>query len=338
MNQVQIRNIQEFATTFELAEDLQNSRFLITGATGLIGSTLINCLLSLGKDIDIIAPVRNLGKAQAIFNNCKVKLIECDLATFNYDSLGDIDYIVHCAAPTSSRYFMEHPVETASTIYQVSDTLLRYASKHAVKCYLYLSSMEVYGSIFGERIITEDMQGYLNPMDVRSSYPMAKRMVENLCCLYASEYGVNAKIARLTQTTGAGTAKNDNRAIVQFVRCAVENKHIVLQTEGGSARPYCYTIDAVSAMLYILLKGETGQAYNVANEDTYMSIRELAECVRRIINNNISVNTIINDIGYAAPSHLPLSTEKLKRLGWRPKYDMEALLLNMAEDLALELL
>jgi nucleoside-diphosphate-sugar epimerase len=91
-------------------------------------------------------------------------------------------------------------------------------------------------------------------------------------------------------------------------------------------------------MLYILLKGETGQAYNVANEDTYMSIRELAECVRRIINNNISVNTIINDIGYAAPSHLPLSTEKLKRLGWRPKYDMEALLLNMAEDLALELL
>jgi nucleoside-diphosphate-sugar epimerase len=227
---------------------------------------------------------------------------------------------------------MEHPVETAKIIFQASDALLRYAANHEIKGYLYVSSMEVYGSIFSEESITEDMQGYLNPLDVRSCYPMAKRMAENLCCLYAQEYGVKAKIARLTQTTGAGISRNDNRAIAQFVRCALENQNIILQTAGTSARPYCYTIDAISAMLYILLKGQSGQAYNVANEDTFMTIRDLAELVKETINPNINVNTIINDIGYAAPSILPLSTAKLNALGWHPQYGLQELLLNLAED------
>ena len=151
---------------------------------------------------------------------------------------------------------------------------MEFSRKSEVKSFVYLSSLEVYGTITDDSIlVTEDIQGYLEPMAVRSSYPMAKRATENLCCLYASEYGVNVKVARLTQTTGAGVSNDDNRVIVQFCRLAVQDKDIILHSSGNAARPYCYTMDAISAILYILLNGNNGQAYNVANEDSYISAK-----------------------------------------------------------------
>jgi nucleoside-diphosphate-sugar epimerase len=331
MNKIQLENIRQFVDTFALADELDNCSFLVTGSTGLIGSTFIHCLLALNKGIRIIAPVRNLGKAQSMFEGEKVEWVECDLTTFNYASLGSVDYIVHFAAPTTSKFFVEHPVETAHTIYGVSDALLQYAVTNPVKGFVYASSMEVYGSIEGAEVVTEDMQGFLNPLNVRSSYPMTKRMVETLCCLYAQEYGVPVKIARLAQTTGAGIDKNDTRAIADFARRAVNNQDIVLHTEGRSAHPYCYTIDAVSGMLYVLLRGAAGQAYNVANEQTYMSIRSLAEFAKAYLNKNIDVKVDIQEMGYFGTSLLPLSTAKICALGWHPRYSMEDIYRNLAD-------
>jgi len=189
-----------------------------------------------------------------------------------------------------------------------------------------LSSLEVYGSGLPDTKITEDMQGYWDVMSVRSSYPVAKRAVENLCCAYAAEYGVPVKVARLTQTTGAGIAKDDNRVIAQFAKLAAKGEDIVLHTTGESARPYCYTMDCVSALLYILLRGKKGEAYNVANEDTYISARGMAEFLRDNFNPSIDVRIELNDnMGYAPVSRLDLSTEKLRALGWQPRYDMKQL-------------
>lgn len=133
--------------------------------------------------------------------------------------------------------------------------------------------MEVYGSIGKMDSVIEDIQGFWSITDVRSCYPIAKRMAEHLCFLFSKEYGVPVKIARLTQTTGAGIALDDNRIIAQFARKAVKSEDIILHTLGKSARPYCYTTDAISAIIYILLKGENGEPYNVANPDTYVSAR-----------------------------------------------------------------
>lgn len=333
MNKVQLQDIQVFANSFELANDLCGSSFLITGATGLIGSTMINCLLELNRDIHIIAPVRNRKKAESMLedNVHKIELIECDLLSFDYSTIGSVDYVVHCAAPTSSKFFVDYPVETFYTIITGTSVLLEYAHKHQVKSFAYLSSLEVYGSISDDsKPITEDVQGYWNPMSVRSSYPMAKRAAENLCCLYAHEYGVPAKVARLTQTTGAGIAKDDNRVIAQFARLAAEGKDIILHTTGASARPYCYTIDAISAILYILLKGSAGEAYNVANEDTYISAKEMAEYLKANYNQNINVRIELNDnMGYAPVTKQRLSAKKLLSLGWKPKYGLAEIFYNL---------
>lgn len=327
MNKIQREDIQDFVSSFPLRELLYNRTILITGATGLIGSSLVHCLLALDCKIKVVAPIRDLKKAVRIFSQNElenIRLIECNIVSYNYDALCDIDYIVHCAAPTASKYFIEHPVETFDVIYSGTKVLLNYARKRQIKGFVYLSSLEVYGEIYDDsKPVCEDSQGYLDIMAVRSSYPMAKRAAENLCCLYAAEYGVPVMVARLTQTTGAGIALDDNRVIAQFARLATYGNDIVLHTTGESARPYCYTTDAVSAILYILFKGQKGNVYNVANENTYISARDMAEFVRVNFNPSIKVRVELkNDMGYAPVTKLNLSTEKLKGLGWLPRYGL----------------
>lgn len=327
MNIIQHKDIQDFVVSCPFRELLLNKTILITGATGLIGSNLIHCLLALDCNIKVVAPIRDLKKAERLFSQSElenIRLLECDIVNYNYDALCDIDYIVHCAAPTASKYFIEHPVETFDVIYSGTKVLLNYARKRQIKGFVYLSSLEVYGEIYDDsKPVCEDSQGYLDIMAVRSSYPMAKRAAENLCCLYAAEYGVPVMVARLTQTTGAGIALDDNRVIAQFARLATYGNDIVLHTTGESARPYCYTTDAVSAILYILFKGQKGNVYNVANENTYISARDMAEFVRVNFNPSIKVRVELkNDMGYAPVTKLNLSTEKLKGLGWLPRYGL----------------
>lgn len=330
MNNTQLEDLKQFADSFPLGDNLLGKRVLITGATGLIGSTLIHCILALDKAVKIIAPVRNIEKAHNLFSDIEkrdIDFVECDITTCNYEKCGTVDYIVHCAAPTSSRYFIEHPVETFDIIYSGTKSLLDYAVKHPVKGFVYLSSLEIYGEIHNDsEPVKEDIQGFIDIMSVRSCYPVAKRAAENMCCLYSSEYGVPAMIARLTQTTGAGIAPDDNRVIAQFARLAVENKDIILHTTGESARPYCYTTDAISAILYILFKGQPGQAYNIANEETYISARDMAEFVRDNFNPAINIRVEINEqMGYAPVSKQNLTSEKLRNLGWKPQYDLKAI-------------
>lgn len=328
VSRTQQEDVREFARTFALADELANASFLITGATGLIGTSLIRCLLALDKGIRIIAPVRNKEKAMAMFGDVfdRVEWMECDLASCDYDQVGKVDYVIHCAAPTSSKFFVDSPVETIRVIYEATATLLNFAYRQSIKGFVYLSSLEVYGSGLPDIKITEDMQGYWDVMNIRSSYPVAKRAVENLCCAYASEYGVPVKIARLTQTTGSGMVKDDNRVVAQFARLAAKGEDIVLHTTGESARPYCYTTDCISALLYILLKGKNGEAYNVANDSTYISARGMAEFLRDNFNPAIDVRVELNDnMGYAPASKLNLSTEKLRALGWQPRYDLKQL-------------
>ena len=189
---------------------------------------------------------------------------------------------------------------------------------------VYVSSIEYYGQNSNDKIITEDFLGYLDMSSTRSAYPMGKRAAEYLCFSFAKEYGVPVKIARLTQTFGVGVSKEDNRVFAQFARSIINKDNIVMHTKGESAKPYCYTIDCVSALLFILMKGKIGEPYNVANQSTYISIRKLAEFLRD--NFCPTVKVIVEEhpeLGYAPVTKLHLSTDKLMRLGWKPQVNLK---------------
>ena len=336
MNRIQQEDIKEFVRTFELSECVACSKFLITGATGLIGSTLVHCLMSLNKDIQITCPVRNLDKVRTMYGHVadKINFVECDLLEYlkALSVEDDFNYIVHCASPTVGKYMTEHPIETYMLAIDSTRSILDYVHKIENCKVVYVSSLEYYGQNFDDKVITEDMQGYVDNTVPRSSYPLAKRAAEFLCTAYAKQYAVNVKVARLTQTFGAGVATDDNRVFAQFARSVISGTDIVLHTKGESAKPYCYTTDCVSAILYILLKGTKGESYNVANQGTYISIRELAEFVRVNFNPSINVRIELNNkMGYAPVTKLHLSTKKLMMLGWKPNYDLKEMFTRLID-------
>lgn len=315
---------------------MNNSKFLITGATGLIGSALVRYLVEHYQNVQIVLPVRNKAKAERLFGASEnVSIVECDLLSTDFEFAGDVDYVVHCAAPTDSKFFVEHPIETFNAILQPSQHLLEYATRHSVKGFVYLSSLEVYGTICDDtKPLLEKAQGYIYPLNTRSSYPMGKRMVESMCYAYAFEYGIPVRIARLTQTFGQGVdLQTDNRVFAQFARCAIDGKDIKLMSKGKTKRMYLHTFDAVSAILCLIRNGESGAAYNVANESTYCSILEMAEFVRDNYNQAISVECCpCSDTPYLPETYMRLSTEKIQTLGWSPKYGMK----DMFDDLILK--
>ena len=319
-------------------EDLRDATVLITGGTGLVGFNLLQELarVKASLNIRIFALVRNTEKAQRVFAPFldQVELV-CGDVREELTLSDSIDFIIHGASITSSKMFVENPVETIMTSFMGIRNMLELGRKKNVRSMVFLSSMEVYGMSKDDELLTEADVGYLNPLSIRSSYPESKRMSESLCVAYAKEYGVPVKIARLAQTFGPGMQPEDKRAIVQFLQSALSQKDIEIKASGESARMYLYTFDAVSALLTLLLYGEDGVAYNVANKATYCSIRTLAETIVEVTggNSRVRLNTGTEEDRriYPPDSFLRLDTSKLEALGWRASYDLDASIRNLAK-------
>jgi len=294
---------------------------LITGATGLIGAALVRHFSSVGDHV--VAAVRDVDKSRRMFGSLSgVETVFWDVTEPFGGSVPAVDWIVHAASETSSVNFVGHPVETIRTILSGAENVLRFAAGVSPSSVLFLSTMEVYGSPTVE-VVAEGDYGYLDPVEVRSCYPEAKRMAENMCCAYAREYGVPVKIARLTQTFGEGVKYDDGRVFAEFARAILERRDIVLKTPGSTARCYCYIGDAVAAVETILAKGEVAVPYTVANEDTFCTIREMAEAL--VAKYPESGSRVVFDFsdsekrGFAPPFRMKLDCSRLRALGWRPK-------------------
>lgn len=318
-------------------EQLKGSTVLVTGATGLIGSLLVRSLLAIG-DIEVLAFVRNEEKARSIFSdNQNLRLVIGDI-TSRIEIEGTVDYIFHCASVTTSKVMIEKPVETLLTSIDGTKNILELAKEKNLKSVVYISSMEMYGSFDDlDHEVKENDLGYIDPLKVRSNYPECKRLCENMCIAYLSEYDVPVKIARLAQTFGAGILPGENRVFAQFARSAINGENIVLHTKGLSEGNYCYTRDCMTGLLSILLKGKNGEAYNVSNPASHTTIAEMANMVAdKIAGGNIKVIFDIpenNSYGYAADTKMKLNSDKLQSLGWAPEVDLEEAYRRMIEDM-----
>lgn len=310
---------------------LRNSSFVITGATGLIGSLIVKYLLYANRTMNfgakIYAVVRNVEKADKIFAEEKtdaLTYVVADLTKEKVNCEGDCDYIVHAAAVTASKVMVSDPVGTICMSIDGTEKMLQLAVEKKAKAFIYISSMEIYGQpTVGGKTAEKDL-GYVDIENVRSCYPEGKRMCECLCTAYAAQYGVNVISARLAQTFGAGILPTENRVFAQFARSVMRGENIVLHTTGESEGNYVYTADAIAAIMTLLVKGKAGEAYNIANEDSHITIRNMAELVaREIAGEKIQVVIDIPEdsvsLGYAPPVKMWLDASKMRELGWKPE-------------------
>ncbi len=301
--------------------ELSGCNILVSGATGLIGGCLIETLmLNPKKDYNVYASGRNEERARNRFKNYvndKSFHFVCHdvLCPLEYDIR--FDYIIHAASNASPNFFAQKPVEVIKSNIDGVVNLIEYGLQHGMKRFLYVSSGEVYGEGDG-RVFTEDYSGYVNSTNPRSCYPSSKRAAETLCVSYATEYGADVVIARPCHIYGPHFTESDNRVFAQFIRNVLRNEDIVMKSTGEQFRSWCYVVDCISALLFILLKGENCQAYNIADESSNISIRELAEMVA-----GIGGKTVVIDLpnseekrGFNVVTKSVFSTERLEALGW----------------------
>ncbi len=310
----------------------KNKTFFITGATGIIGSFIVRCILAandnLNLNIKVIASVRDLKKAKKFFvrelvvSNKNLKLHIQDInEPIKYK--GKVDYIIHCASNTHSKYFVEYPNQTYNTILDGTKNILEFARKKNVKKVINLSSMEAYGQIDTEKPLKEDDLGLIDINSPRSSYPRAKREAENLCKKYAKEYNLPVLSARLAQVIGANADYNDFHIYAHIARCVVEKKDIILNTTGESVRSFCYITDVINAIFILLSKGKNGEVYNVANEKcTSKIIDTVQNIVKKYSFISYKIDLKENSI-YPKTTHWNLDTSKIRDLGFKCSVSIE---------------
>lgn len=334
---------------------LDEKKYLITGSTGLIGSQFVRVLIARSmlsnKEFEIILPVRSPEKAKELFDdlNRSVQMPElygnepkCRLTFLKWE-LGDelpinraCDYVLHAACMTSSSDFKNKPVEVIESIINGTECVLNYGLAHTATRLIFLSTMEVYGDVSVEKSLSEHDLGALDSSATRNSYPIAKLVSEALITGYAQEYSVQALSLRLAQSFGVGVRKDDKRVFAEFGRNVVNGKDIVLFSDGKSKNSYLSTNDAVKAILIAFARGKAGQVYNVANDDTFCSIYEMAELVARQFGGKKSKVCFKEDKTRSATfrksSCLRLDASKMRNLGWRPQDSLASMYQEMIED------
>ena len=307
---------------------ISGCNILVTGATGLIGGCLVETLMSNPQiDYHVYASGRSEERAKERFDKYaednRFHFIKYDVMT-PLNSNIQFDYIIHAASNASPNFFASKPVEVIKSNINGVSNLIEYGLGHGMKRFLYVSSGEVYGEGDG-RVFTEDYSGYVDSMSPRSCYPSSKRAAETLCVSYAAEYGADVVIARPCHVYGPHFTESDNRVYAQFIRNVLRGEDIVMKSTGEQFRSWCYVVDCVSALLHILLKGESGQAYNIADSSSNISIKELAEMVACIGNRKVVVDVPDDGEkkGYNVVTKSVFSTEKLEKLGWIISGDMQ---------------
>lgn len=330
----------------EYQEDLQNvigqsidwDRFrnksvMISGSTGMIGRFLIDVLMHLNASRELNCSIYALGrdtaKAQKRFdrywNDPLFHFCECNIAKEILCPAEKIDFVLHFASNTHPKAYSMDPIGTVTANIMGTYQLLEYAAAHDAERFLFASSVEIYGENRGDvTLFTEDYCGYINSNTLRAGYPESKRAGEALCQAYIKQKGLDVVIPRLSRTYGPTLLRSDTKALSQFLRKGVAGEDIVLKSEGKQFFSYNYVADTVSGILWCLLYGSCGEAYNVADPASNITLRDLAQLIAEFSGTKVvfELPDEVERQGYSTATVAVMDSGKLQAKGWAAKYDI----------------
>lgn len=310
---------------------LEDKTIMISGATGLIGSCLIDVLMYKNISCKIVALGRNVDKARNRFSYCwnseKFKFIQHDVnMPFSRHEFDNVDYVLHLASNTHPMQYSMDPIGTITTNIIGIQNMLEYAAENKVIRCVFASSNEIYGENRGDiEKFDESYCGYIDCNTLRAGYPESKRCGEALCQAYIKQKDLDIVIPRLTRSYGPTLLSNDTKALSQFIHKGIKGEDIVLKSEGTQYYSYLHVIDSVSGLITVLLNGKCGEAYNISDEKSDIRLKDLAKIIAKYSGTKVvfELPDEVERAGYSRATKARLDNSKIKDLGWSAKYDIE---------------
>lgn len=315
-------------------EKLKGASVMISGATGMIGSFLTDLIMYQNRNRNlgcrVIALGRNEEKAKkrfaAYWQNPIFEFRCCDINRPMNLPEEQVDYILHLASNTHPVAYATDPIGTITVNITGTYQLLEYAVKCRIRRFLFASSVEIYGENRGDvEKFTENYLGYIDCNTLRAGYPESKRAGEALCQAYIRQKQLDIVISRLSRTFGPTMLKSDSKALSQFLKNGIAGEDIVLKSEGTQFYSYTYVADAVTGLLFCLLLGENGQAYNIADDSCDITLRELAALIAESAGTQVcfELPDETERAGYSKATKAVMDGSKIESLGWKPLYHMQ---------------
>lgn len=326
-----IKDLDLEISHLEELNKLNGKTIVITGSTGLICSAVADLLFRYNEcyegTINIVLAGRSNERVNDRFSRYVGKnyfhFVHFDATDEGNGFLLESDYIIHGASNASPNKIVEEPVETMTSNIIGLKKLLDCARINSICRVLYVSSSEVYGNKVDVAPFKEQDYGYIDLLNPRNSYSVAKRASETLCVSYSDEYNVDTVIVRPGHIYGPTSLPSDNRVSSIWPHSVVKGEPIIMKSDGSQIRSYCYCLDCAAAILKVLVLGEKQTAYNISNPNSIISIKEMAQLL---------VDSAGTDLIMEAPSDLevkgfnPMSNSSLDStsliaLGWQGLFD-----------------
>ncbi len=326
-------------------DKLAGKTILLSGATGMIGKCMVDLLMQCNEEILIDCPVSIIALSRGeesarrrlggYWDKDTFRYISCDINQ-GIPECGRADYVIHAASNTHPLQYSGDPIGTITSNVIGTKNLLDYAVSCHAERFCFVSSVEVYGENRGDvDRFKEDYLGYLDCNTLRAGYPESKRVGEALCNAYAQAHRLDFVIPRLSRVYGPTMLMSDSKAIAQFIKKAAAGGDIILKSTGTQCYSYTYALDAALAVITVLLRGESGGAYNISDTESEVTLRQIAEWLAE--DNGVNVSFDIPDAaeqaGYSTATKALLDTKKIEGLGWRPRTHMREGLRRTVESL-----
>jgi len=276
---------------------MSGKRLLITGGAGFLGHYFVQGALHWNHTHREHAPisvvvydsfVRGMPAwLSALEGDSNLTLVKHDIRNPLPADIGAFAFIIHAASIASPTYYKRDPIGTMDANVNGLRMLLDYARLQkergqALDGVLFFSSSEIYGDPSPDAIPTpETYRGLVSCTGPRACYDEAKRYGETLCVNFVKQFGVPVRVARPFNNYGPGLKISDRRVIPDFARDIVNNRDIVMLSDGSPRRTFCYVTDAVVGYYKVLVKGHDGEAYNIGVETPEISVGELAQMLVR---------------------------------------------------------
>lgn len=319
-------------------EKLKGKKFVLSGATGMLGSLLTDLILYGNRhehwDCSVTALVRNPEKAKIRFRGMTeadgLNLIWADLGeTLDREiaeKIGHADYVIHLASNTHPKQYATDPVNTVLSNIVGTNSLLKLSRDVKAERFALLSSVEIYGENRGDtEQFAEDYCGYIDCGTLRAGYPEGKRAAETLCHAYARQFGVDFVTVRLARAYGPTLQRSDTKAMSQFLWNALAGEPIVLKSEGTQQYSYIYAGDAVRGILWLLTEGKSTEAYNLSGKASDVKLRDLAGTIAGLAGTEVvfDLPDAVEAAGYSKATKAMLDDRKIRETGFGPMYDLK---------------